>query len=345
MLWYTVQFSYLLPPCQCTHSMNSISILRPTYTRHNPFHSLILSLFPLPTHFYCFTILCGSSAEANALYLLHHIFSRRSQERHKKNRVIISLPSRAPEKVKNRLLVDCVMACVCVASIAQFLHRNHKVQRRFMQHCFFFSIFVEILLWLRPTSNKRISSLHCVSELIKWGIDWLRLRQCMHACCASDAFFPLYSIHFFFVRDRLEISFIHYISFSLVWEPGTQLILHIMTMDYYIWLLLLQCCCLWGFSVILSATLRALRAHKQYCAMTLSRMALRKLCLLDFWANDLSWQQLCGSITAFLIWEYGTIEIASCNSDCMLSPIFIERKYRSVKKFLTGTKWFVAIPS
>lgn len=233
MLWYTVQFSYLLPPCQCTHSMNSISILRPTYTRHNPFHSLILSLFPLPTHFYCFTILCGSSAEANALYLLHHIFSRRSQERHKKNRVIISLPSRAPEKVKNRLLVDCVMACVCVASIAQFLHRNHKVQRRFMQHCFFFSIFVEILLWLRPTSNKRISSLHCVSELIKWGIDWLRLRQCMHACCASDAFFPLYSIHFFFVRDRLEISFIHYISFSLLWEPGTQLISH-MTMDFII---------------------------------------------------------------------------------------------------------------
>lgn len=84
MLWYTVPFSYLLPPCQCTHSMNSISILRPTYTRHNPFHSLILSLFPLPTHFYCFTILCGSSAEANALYLLHHIFSRRLQKRHKK---------------------------------------------------------------------------------------------------------------------------------------------------------------------------------------------------------------------------------------------------------------------
>lgn len=29
-----------------------------------------------------------------------------------------------------------------------------------------------------------------------------------------------------------------------------------------------------------------LRARKHYCAMTFSRMALRKLCLLDFCAND-----------------------------------------------------------
>lgn len=162
--------------------------------------------------------------------------------------------------------------------------------------------------------------------------NWLAAPKTMHArlLCIRRVFSFVFNS--FFLRARSSGNFIHslYFFFTVVRTWHTVDI----TYDdgfYYIWLLLLQCCCLWGFSVILSATLRALRAHKQYCAMTLSRMALRKLCLLDFWANDLSWQQLCGSITAFLIWEYGTIEIASCNSDCMLSPIFIERKYRSVK--------------
>lgn len=128
--------------------------------------------------------------------------------------------------------------------------------------------------------------------------NWLTEPKTMHArstlAVHQTRFFPLFLIHFFFVRDRLvSASFIHswyfvlfYFFFIVVrtWhtvniednDDGLLYLIVIITM-----LLVMMFFC----HIVCDS--ETVRARKHYWAMTLNRMALRnKLCLLDFFAND-----------------------------------------------------------
>lgn len=131
-------YSYLWRPWQC-HAFKTIKKFNARRSLQTTQHTVLF--INRYSHCSCFQHISAASphyvAEANAFHLLHHIFSCRLPNR-KKNRVIISLPSSTQQSRKSTASRVC--DGVSVASTEQFFHRNHKVQRRLMQHFFFVKI-------------------------------------------------------------------------------------------------------------------------------------------------------------------------------------------------------------